>query len=45
MRDERAAQAEEAMRGLVGGDTATFRPLVIDEEGDKGSKEFQEGEE
>ena len=38
MRDEREAQAEEAMRGLVGGDTATFRPLVIDEE-DEGEKD------
>ena len=45
MRDEREAQAEEAMRGLVGGDTATFRPLVIDEEGDEGSEVNQEGEE
>ena len=53
MRDEREAQAEEAMRGLVGGDTASFRPLVIDEEDegdeveieDGGSETVQEGEE
>ena len=45
MKDEREAQAEEAMRGLVGGDTATFRPLVIDEEGDEGAEVAQEGEE
>ena len=44
MKGEREAQAEEAMRGLVGGDTASFRPLVIDEEGDEGAEEFQEGE-
>ena len=45
MKDERDAQAEEAMRGLVGGDTASFRPLVMDEEGDEGAEEYQEGEE
>ena len=41
MRDERVAQAQEANRSLVGGDTATFRPLVADEEGETS----QEGEE
>ena len=50
MKDEREAQAEEAMRGLVGGDTASFRPLVMDEEEDEedvdeGSEVLQEGEE
>ena len=37
MRDEREAQTEEAVRGLVGGDTATFRPLVINEEDEEES--------
>lgn len=45
MKGEREAQAEEAIRGLVGGDTASFRPLVIDEEDEEGSVEFQEDEE
>ena len=37
MRDERDAQAEEA-KGLVGGDTAVFKPLTLDEE-DEGEEE------
>ena len=51
MKGDRDAQAEEAMRGLVGGDTASFRPLVIDEdkeeenEEEDGSEVVQEGEE
>ena len=46
MRGEREAQAEEAMRELVGGDTAVFKPLRLDEdeEGDEG-EEPPEGEE
>ena len=44
MKDERDAQAEEAMRGLVGGDTAAFRPVVMDDEGDEGAEVYQEGE-
>lgn len=35
MRDRREESAEEANKSLVGGDTATFRPLVIDEEDDE----------
>ena len=44
MRDEREAQAEEAMRGLVGGDTASFRPLVIDEEDEDDEVEIEDGD-
>ena len=44
MKDERDAQAEEAMRGLVGGDTAAFRPVVMDDEGDEGAEVYQDGE-
>lgn len=39
MRDERERSVEEANKSLVGGDTASFKPLVIDDE------EEEEGEE
>ena len=44
MRDEREAQTEEAVRGLVGGDTASFRPLRLDEEEDEAELEGDEEE-
>ena len=46
MKGERDAQAEEA-KGLVGGDTAVFKPLRLDNEEseDGGSEDLQEGEE
>jgi KUP system potassium uptake protein len=47
MRDERERSVEEANKSLVGGDTASFKPLVIDdEEEEEGEEELDEdGEE
>lgn len=45
LKDELVESLADAEKQLVGGDTASFRPLVIDEEESEGDSEGQEGEE